>query len=318
MKKPKIQWHPGFFAGMELELKNYHLDFESEHELTRGPLYIDILIIRKLTDERIDNEIGEIFRRYNIVEYKSPDDELNIDVFYKVQAYAGFYKASGEQVNAIPADEITVSLVRASYPEEMIKKLQSLGATITQRHPGVYDIEGVGLFPTQVITTNELTAETHAALRVLTTNAKREDVERFVLSSQNAESQGDRARIDAVLQVSVSANEKLYETLKEEMNMCQALAKLMEPEIKMAEEQAEARGVKIGEARGEARGVKIGEARGEARGIKIGEAKSIETGENKLGHLISKLLSLGRTQDIERAANDPEYRKKLYTELSIA
>ena len=306
MKKPKIQWHPGFFAGMELELKNYHLDFESEHELTRGPLYIDILIIRKLTDERIDNEIGEIFRRYNIVEYKSPDDELNIDVFYKVQAYAGFYKASGEQVNAIPADEITVSLVRASYPEEMIKKLQSLGATITQRHPGVYDIEGVGLFPTQVITTNELTAETHAALRVLTTNAKREDVERFVLSSQNAESQGDRARIDAVLQVSVSANEKLYETLKEEMNMCQALAKLMEPEIKMAEEQAE--------ARGEARGIKIGEA----RGIKIGEAKSIETGENKLGHLISKLLSLGRTQDIERAANDPEYRKKLYTELSIA
>ena len=32
----KIQWHPGFFAGMELELRNYHLDFESEHELTRG------------------------------------------------------------------------------------------------------------------------------------------------------------------------------------------------------------------------------------------------------------------------------------------
>ena len=88
VQEEKIQWHPGFFAGMGLELKGYHLNFESEHELTRGPLYIDILIIRKLTDEKIDNEIGEIFRRHNIVEYKSPNDELSIDVFFKVQAYA--------------------------------------------------------------------------------------------------------------------------------------------------------------------------------------------------------------------------------------
>ena len=78
MRKQTIQWHPGFYAGMELELRGYHLDFEAEHELTRGPLYIDILIIRKLMDERIDNEIGEIFRKHNIVEYKSPDDELSI------------------------------------------------------------------------------------------------------------------------------------------------------------------------------------------------------------------------------------------------
>ena len=132
MKEEKIQWHPGFLAGMELELKKYQLDFKSEHQLTRGPLYIDILIIRKLTDERIDNEIGEIFRRHNIVEYKSPDDELSIDVFYKVQAYAGLYKAAGEHVNEIQADEITVSLVRASYPEEMMNQLKKLGAKIIQ------------------------------------------------------------------------------------------------------------------------------------------------------------------------------------------
>jgi len=27
MKEEKIQWHPGFLAGMELELKKYQLDF---------------------------------------------------------------------------------------------------------------------------------------------------------------------------------------------------------------------------------------------------------------------------------------------------
>ena len=200
MQEEKIQWHPGFFAGMELELKGYHLDFEPEHELTRGPLFIDILIIRKLTDEKIDNEIGEIFRRHNIVEYKSPNDELSIDVFYKVQAYAGLYKATGEHVNEIPADEITVSLVLATYPAEMMKQLEKLGAKIIQRHPGVYDIQGIGLFPTQVITTNRLTAESHAALRVLTNKVKTEDVRAFLTETKDMESQGDKDRADAILQ----------------------------------------------------------------------------------------------------------------------
>jgi len=287
VQEEKIQWHPGFFAGMELELKGYHLDFESEHQLTRGPLYIDILIIRKLTDEKIDNEIGEVFRRHNIVEYKSPGDELSIDVFYKVQAYAGLYKATGEHVNEISADEITVSLVRASYPSEMMKQLEKLGAKILERHPGVYDIQGVGLFPTQVITTNRLRAESHAALRVLTTNAKPDDVRTFVKEAKYLENQGDRHRVDAILQVSVSANKKLYRTIYGgESEMCQALQEIMKEDFEKAE----------------------------ARGMIKGEAK----GENKLGSLISKLISLGRNQDVEKAAGDPAYREKLYAELGIA
>ena len=64
-----IQQHPGFCAGTELEFRGYRVDFETEHQLTRGPLQIDLLIIKKVTDEIIDNEIENLFRRYNIVEY---------------------------------------------------------------------------------------------------------------------------------------------------------------------------------------------------------------------------------------------------------
>jgi len=279
VQEGKTQLHPGFFAGMELELKGYHLDFESEHELTRGPLYIDILIIRKLTDEKIDNEIGEIFRRHNIVEYKSPHDSLSIDVFYKVQAYAGFYKSAGEHVNDIPADEITVSFIRASYPSEMMKQLEKLGAKIVERHPGVYDIHGVGLFPTQVITTKRLTAEAHSALRVLTTNVRHEDVKAFLKETQKMKNPGDKDRVDAVLQVSVSANKEIYEEIyKGETEMCQALKEIMKDDFKNAETK----------------------------------------GENKFGALITKLISLGRNQDVEKAAYDPAYREELYAELGIA
>ena len=295
MREEKIQWHPGFFAGMELELKGYHLDFESEHQLTRGPLYIDILIIRKLTDEKIDNEIGEIFRRHYIVEYKSPNDELNIDVFYKVQAYAGLYKAAGKHVNEIPGNEITVSLVRASYPSEMMKHLVTLGAKIVERHPGVYDVQGVGLFPTQVIVTKRLTSETHSVIRVLTTNITNEDVKAFLIKTREMTNQGDKARVDAVLQVSVSANKELYRKIyKGEPEMCQALKEIMEEDFKKVESEAEKRGEKNGEKRGE------------------------KKGEKKLCDLITKLIAANRNDDIAKATSNISFRKKLYKEFQIS
>ena len=70
----KIQWHPGFYAGMELELKAFDLSFDSEYQLTRGPLSIDLLIIKKLSDQKITVDFADCFRRHNIVEFKSPED----------------------------------------------------------------------------------------------------------------------------------------------------------------------------------------------------------------------------------------------------
>ncbi len=45
------------------------------------------------------------------------------------------------------------------------------------------------------------------------------------------ENQGDRENIDAVLQISVSANQALYDEIKEERKMCDALRELMKDEI---------------------------------------------------------------------------------------
>ena len=46
MASKNIQWHPGFYAGMELDLRGNALEFEKEFQLTKGPLSIDLLIIR--------------------------------------------------------------------------------------------------------------------------------------------------------------------------------------------------------------------------------------------------------------------------------
>lgn len=67
--------------------------------------------IQKNKDIKIDNEIGKIFLGHNILEYKSPKDELNIDTLYKATAYASLNKSYMKTEDVISADDITVSLV---------------------------------------------------------------------------------------------------------------------------------------------------------------------------------------------------------------
>lgn len=85
---------------------------------------IDVLI--KKEEKRIlKKSIGKIFRRYNIIEYKSPVDYLSIDDYYKVYGYAYFYKTDCVSVNGILLEELTSSLVSESYPQELFRYLEN-------------------------------------------------------------------------------------------------------------------------------------------------------------------------------------------------
>ena len=61
------------------------------------------------------------------------------------------------------------------------------------------------------------------------------------------------------------------------------------------------------------------EARAEARakGLAEGRAEGRAEGAALFASLISKLLSLGRSADVERAANDTDYRERLYKEFQM-
>ena len=86
----KIQWHPAFYAatGLELHEDMERLELKSEYNLSKEPIRIDLLIIKN--DEsigKIKNEIGHIMRKYNVIEYKSPEDSMTIADFYKTICY---------------------------------------------------------------------------------------------------------------------------------------------------------------------------------------------------------------------------------------
>jgi len=150
MKDTDIQWHPGFVAAINLELiKNRNdLMFEKEYNLNTKPLEIDLLIIKKNSDIEVDNKIGRIFRGHNILEYKSPKDQLDIDVYYKVAGYACLYKSYGETVDCIKAEDITVSLVRDVKPVGLFQYFREHHYPVSRPYKGIYYIEGPVLFPT--------------------------------------------------------------------------------------------------------------------------------------------------------------------------
>lgn len=193
---------------------------------------MDLLIIKKNTDMTSNNNIARIFRKYNVIEYKSPGDSLTIDDFYKTLGYACLYKGTAQEVDAIPAEELTVSLFREAYPQALIDSLKKSGSEVVCTAPGVYEVRNGKFFPAQIVVTKQLDAEKHAGLRILSRAAALDDIETLLRQAQGAVSPGDRANIDAILQVSVSANQQAYDVLKRrDPAMCEALRELMKDEI---------------------------------------------------------------------------------------
>ena len=103
MKNTKLQWHPAFGAALRITLQEEleYLEMREEYLLSKKPLQMDILIIKKLKDVPIRKTIGRIFRKHNIIEYKSPGDSLSINDFYKVYGYACIYQSNTDQIKGI-------------------------------------------------------------------------------------------------------------------------------------------------------------------------------------------------------------------------
>ena len=240
-KIERDHWHPGFLGAMEIEFRSYRqsLVFDDEHTLSKEPIKMDLLVIKKDKSITITNQIGDIFREHNIIEYKSPDDGITIDDYYKTMAYAYLYKGLGKTVDEIPGNELTVTMARDVHPDALFTKIVEYGGAVDEKYPGVYYVSGIFNTPSQILVTSKLDPELHASLRILTKRAQEADVENFLRMAQGFTEPGDRQNADAVLQLSVSANRSVYEDIKRrDPVMCEALRDLMKEEIQEDNQKA--------------------------------------------------------------------------------
>lgn len=233
MSDKKIQWHPGFVAAMDLEFGENRGDliYEKEYNLNTKPLEIDLLVIKKDPGVQMVNEIGKLFRGHNIIEYKSPDDHLDIDAFYKASAYGCLYKAYGSVLDERSADDITVSLVRDARPDGLFEYFEGHQIHVTTPYGGIYYITDAVLFPTQIIVGKELGREGHIWLRALSDKVQKREMRELLEKVSGLTGKLDRELAESVLEVTVNANKQIVEELRGEDSMCQALLEIMGPEI---------------------------------------------------------------------------------------
>ena len=228
----KKQWHPAFCAAMELELREDKdiLNYDREHNLSKKPLQIDLLIIKKEPDRKLKNEIGDFFLGHNIIEYKSPGDKMNLDTFYKVLGYACLYKYETGNVNEVLDTDITISLLREDKPIKLIKQL-SQKYKVIKKASGIYRVENM-LFPLQILVTKELDPKLHIWLRSLTRSMEQEGAENLLNGYDKLEDTRDKLNANIVVDFVSNVNETLFmQILKEDEHMTEALKELIEPDL---------------------------------------------------------------------------------------
>lgn len=243
MDNRKLQWHPAFSAVLRIELEEEKevLNIEEEHLLSKKPLQVDVLIVKKQENATIKKNIGRIFREHNIIEYKSPEDYLSINDFYKVYGYACLYQADTERVMEIDPEKITLTFVCGHFPRKMVNHLIKIRKLELEKvEEGIYYLSG-DTFPIQIVINSELSKVENYWLQNLRDDLKpgkeiQDLVERY-------EKKKDSKLYQAAMDLIVRAN---WEKMKEEKKMCDALRELFAEELK----ESDAQGYSRGESRG--------------------------------------------------------------------
>ena len=292
--KTVLQWHPAFFADIQIELQEDadSLIFENEHQLGTKPMEIDVLVIKKEDGKMIHKNIGRIFRKHNIIEYKSPDDYLSIDDFYKVYGYACFYKAYARAVNMIQIQDLTISLVCSKYPRKLMNHLKlERKYRIQKIESGIYYVNG-DVIPVQLIVISELDPNRNLWLRSLTNHLDNENMIRQILGEYNGNL--DNTLYRSAMNMIVKANKDKFK--EGDVLMCEALEELfmeiMPDRVQKLMDEAQ-------------------KARDEET------AQKIEENAVQINKLTSILLEEGRIDDVKRASEDRNYQKKLLKEFGL-
>ena len=252
------QWHPAFCSAMRLELSEDagYLEYMNEYNLNSKPLQIDLLIVKKKEEIELQNEIGKMFRRYNIIEYKSPDDAMNVNTYLKVCAYACLFKTQEEHIDDIKLDEITITMVREKKPKKLLRWFKRNGYRIAENYPGIYYIKKENHFETQVIVSKRLSKKNQKWLTLLSNRLEWEDAERALRQLQKLPQRQKDLYGSAVLEVVKNANEKLFKNMKEDVTMCDFIREFLAEEIEEALQKAREQAIIEGREEGMKEGMK--------------------------------------------------------------
>ena len=243
MEKAKLQWHPAFGAALRITFQDemQYLEMHEEYLLSKKPLQMDVLIIKKLQDVQIKKTIGRIFRKHNIIEYKSPDDSLSVNDFYKVYGYACIYQSNTDRIKEIDPEDMTLTFVCSHYPREFLKHLERVRGMCTEyQGGGIYYLKGDPI-PMQLLIAPRMSDEENYWIQSMRTDLRAgEEIRKLMREYEKHRKSKDYT---AVMNMITRAN---WEQMEVEKKMCDALNELFAEELKEADSRGRTEGLRQG------------------------------------------------------------------------
>lgn len=173
-KKPNTNWHEAVVCALQIDLRDYShlLEFLTEYPLGKKGFRIDLLLIKKLSDQSISKTVAQIFKTFNLFEIKGLGSSMNTDCYYKTIGYACFLIDQSGKACQYTHTDISLSFLCLHYPGKLIKYLtKKRKLEVEKSAPGVYHISKE-IFPAQVIVTPELSPDDSLYLHCLTSHLR--------------------------------------------------------------------------------------------------------------------------------------------------
>ena len=322
-----LQWHDGFHAALQIELQgeSAHLSFCSEHELYKKSLRVDTIVIKDSDDTPVQKNIGKIFRKHNLIEYKSPDDHLSIDDFYKVYGYACLYQSNTESIHEISMEDITITFVCSHFPRKMLKLLKKeRNIQAVKKERGIYVLINDPI-PMQIIVNTQLPPRENRWLSSLKRNLAMDANTKRLLREYkiHRESNLYQAAMDLIMR----ANQK---TMEEAENMvCDVIKEIFEDEWKEKERQFQEKESQFQEKK---RQFQEKESQFQEKKRQFQEKESqfqekesqfqekemrLKKQENRMETLVQYLLKNDLLDELNKISLDRTYREQLYQRYGL-
>ena len=205
-KEPNKQYHPPACASLELELRDVRdeVEYHPEFLLNTLPNRIDVLIVSRFERVHSSSGIAVIFKKYNIIEYKSPDDTLDNAIFNRTTAYAYLLAAKYQGIR--PERDVTLTFIRKRKPLKLMKELREWGYEISEYERGIYHVKRKDFMDMQIIVTKKL-GERYHWITALSDQVELEQIERIREDIAGFTDERDLLNAEAVFNLIVQLNQ---------------------------------------------------------------------------------------------------------------
>ena len=246
-------WDLAFASALRLSLKDYrdHIETESDHLLAETPERIGFTLIKKPKGTAIGNAVGSMFSVHNIIEYISPEEDLNLDVIYRCIGYAGLYKGFPPEDVTISEQELSITIFTDAIPYGF-KDMFGDASNLENIYSGIYYVKNIISIPIQIVITSMIEVPDFLPLQLLSKSLKEEALRDFLGQVKDYIEEGFKQEVHTVVSAAMSLNRQLFVSLKEDKAMSSVFKEIFSEEL----EQGIAKGRALGRVEGRNEGQK--------------------------------------------------------------